>query len=131
MTATTSANLTPALNRLREMSDLPAGWDSYGANPPAPAAIREARWILENVASRFLSVGESAEPWLVGPRADGGVLMEWRGPGGAVEVHVEPDATLGYLWDGGETSKPGTEEADGVSPEDIERQVARVLQGEW
>jgi hypothetical protein len=127
MTATTTANLAPALNRLQEIGDLPADWDSYGANPPSPAAIREARWILENIASRFLLLGESAEPWLVGPRADGGVLIEWRGPGGAIEVHVEPDATLGYLWDGEGTPQPGMEEADGASPEDIERQLARVL----
>ncbi|HEY7033169.1 MAG TPA: hypothetical protein VH482_17650, partial [Thermomicrobiales bacterium] len=114
MTATTTANLAPAFNRLREITDLPADWDFDGAIPPSPAAIRKAQWILENIASRFLSAGGSAEPWLVGPRADGGILMEWRGPGGAVEVHVEPDASLGYLWDGEGTPQPGTEKADGV-----------------
>lgn len=127
MTATTIPTLTPALNRLRELADLPADWDSYGAIPPTPEAIRQAHQILEQVLPPFLSVGGAAEPWLVGARADGGVLMEWRGPGGALEVHVEPGGRLGYLWDGEGTSHSGYEEADGVSRRDIHEQLHRVL----
>jgi hypothetical protein len=66
MTATTTANLAPAFNRLREITDLPADWDSYGAIPPSPAAIRKARWILENIASRSCRwVGQPNRGWSV------------------------------------------------------------------
>ena len=98
-----------------------------GAIPPTPEAIRQAHQFLVKVVRPFLSIGGVAEPWLVGARADGGLLMEWRGPGGALEVHVEPDGRLGYLWDGDGTPQSGYEEADGVSPSDIRQQLHRVL----
>jgi hypothetical protein len=127
MTITIPATLTPALNRLEELAELPADWDSYGAVPPSIVAVRASRGVLEKLAARYVAIGRPAEPKVVGARADGGVMMEWRGPGGALEVHAEPDGTLGYLWDGDGTMQSGYEEADGVSLAEIDRQLARVL----
>lgn len=127
MASTLPATLAPALDRLRQIANLSADWDSYGAIPPSQAAIRIARQVLEEVVVRFLSVGRQAEPKMIGARADGGVLMEWRGPGGALEVHGEPDGTLGFLWNGDGTMQSGYEEAVRVSTTVIDQQLARIL----
>jgi hypothetical protein len=36
-------------------------------------------------------------PFTAAPLADGGVQVEWRGPGGTVEVEISPEGAFGYL----------------------------------
>jgi hypothetical protein len=41
--------------------------------------------------------GLSAQPWTIAPLEDGGLLPEWRGPGGELEVHISPTGAMAYV----------------------------------
>lgn len=83
--------IQPGLRLLQEFADLEEDWDSYGARPISTAAIEIARRLIVTVA------GECAILYAVAPVADGGVYIEWRGPGGQLEVWVRGRGGLGYL----------------------------------
>jgi hypothetical protein len=96
-----------ALNRLSELRQLQSDWDSYGAVPPTSAALMMAeRFISSTFQSPWHSLfGLRLEPTSIGARADGGILIEWQGPRGILELHIEPDSSLGYLFEDPVTGK--------------------------
>jgi hypothetical protein len=84
---------------LRELRNLPANWDSYGARPPTRVAIDTAQALLSSVYSVLARVpAERLQPELLVPLADGGVQIEWSAHTVSVEVQVGPTGTLGYLY---------------------------------
>ncbi|MGH2559593.1 MAG: hypothetical protein ACRDJH_11055 [Thermomicrobiales bacterium] len=127
MTSTTISAVRPALARLNELADLPPDWDSYGANPPNPAAIAKAREILLELTQPLRLAGTRIEPSTIGARADGGIMIEWGNPETALEVHIEPDGSVGYLYEDN-TSRPARQvEADDVSLTDLTPLLHDVL----
>lgn len=123
MASTAVSSLHSALDRLHELAALPTDWDSYGAVPPSSLAIAGARHMLSDLLESLARSDFHVEPWAMGARADGGVMVEWRGPGGALEVHVEPDGTFGYLFE--DTRSGRQTEADGVLLADIKAVIER------
>ena len=73
--------------RLRQLARLPPDWDSYGARPPAAAALHAARRL-----GAALPAG--APPPGAVPLADGGLQLEWHLPRGEIAVVVAPAGAL-------------------------------------
>lgn len=120
--------LQPVLNRLEGFASLPADWDSYGAEPISPHAIYLARRFMHAVAEQFSDLArERVRPYAVAPLVDGGVQIEWRGPGGDIEVEIGPDGALGYLLIRDDGSTRMFEERDNVSWSEMLDLVAKVL----
>jgi hypothetical protein len=116
------------LDRIAGFADLAQDWDSYGGAPSSAVARNEAERWVEIVADLFAPrVGPQARPYSVAPLADGGVQLEWRGPGGALEIDVAPDGTLGYLLTNEENSQPAYHEVDDASWSEILRLLIRVF----
>ena len=126
--AQATAAVGEALRRIAQFADLGPDWDSYGAAPSSPVARAAAgRWV-ETVARTFGSVaGERVRPYSVAPLADGGVQLEWRGPGGAIEVDVDPSGDVGYLLQIGEGTAARYEEVETAAEATVLRLLARVL----
>lgn len=69
--------------RLTELQALPRGWHPYNCDsePIAAAVVDDARDLAETVGL----------PENVVPLDDGGLQLEWSGPGGLLEVETHPD----------------------------------------
>ena len=135
MTASTAADRSPhpphlddTLRRIAAFAELEPDWDSYGGEPSSPIARAEAtRWV-EIVGDLFgPRAGAAVRPYSVAPLADGGVQIEWRGPGGIVELEVGPAGELGYLFVKDQVSGSPCEEADDASWSDVLRTLLRAL----
>jgi len=90
--------LQPTLHRLAEMAVLPQGWDSYGADPPSSAAIATAHGLVLRVIEQLgAPAGDRVKPFAVAP-FEGGVQVEWREAHAEVEIDVDADGALSYLY---------------------------------
>lgn len=116
---TTREAFPTAMQRLNEFARLDRGWDTYSAEPIAPAAIDGARKLLAGVAARFAHRSERATPFFVAPLPYGGVQLEWRRPSREIEVEIGPDGTLSYLSTFGQGTSRRFDEHDIASFEEI------------
>jgi hypothetical protein len=73
--------------RLALIEELGENWDSYGARAPDAGAAATTRALVARACG---DAGDA--PYAVAPLVDGRVQVEWRGPGGAVEVEIGSDA---------------------------------------
>lgn len=76
------------LTQLAEMAELPAGWDSYDADPISSTALALARDLVDKAPE---------PPDHIAPLADGGVLLGWRGIMIGIEVEAKPEGTYTYM----------------------------------
>jgi len=79
------------LGTLRRLAALPRGWDSYGAKPLTPTALRRMLGLLP-----LLLPDDAPEPSVV-PTRDGGIQLEWHRRGIDFEVKVPPTGPISYL----------------------------------
>ncbi len=113
---------------LRELRNLPANWDSYGARPPTRVAIDAAQALLASVYSFLAGVpAERVQPELLVPLADGGVQIEWSAHTVSVEVQVGPMGTLGYLYVDRSTPEGRYSERDDAPWASILSHIASVV----
>lgn len=97
----------------QQMSALPPGWDSYGAQPLTKTAV------LRSVNLIDILLSETAlEPTVV-PTRDGGVQFEWHRRGIDLEVKVPPTGPMSFLFVDANTG----EEYDGEG--DVDRRVVQ------
>ena len=83
--------LTIAESELKQIANLPQGWDGYDSPPLLAELYHNARKFLH-----CLEVDDLPVPY-VGPISGGGVQLEWHIGGRELEVEfMEPDA-IGYL----------------------------------
>lgn len=114
--------LAGTLNRLREIEELGANWDSYGSEAPDRVAVEKARSLIREVNVESVnSARGAAVPYSVVPLSGGGVQVEWRGDAATIEVEIGSEGVLGYLLARGSEPSREFEEADNVSQ-------ARILQ---
>jgi hypothetical protein len=87
------------LRVLETLRTLRSGWDSYDAEPISGVAIRAAKNLLVLLPG-FMSAQapEHSRPWAIAPMVDGGVQLEWRQAGKALEVEVGPHGEYAYLY---------------------------------
>jgi hypothetical protein len=116
-----------AIQRIAEMTHLPAGWDGEDAHPPTGPSVAQACRLIVAVAERSRRAGRpGGGPWTSAPIADGGLQVEWLGPGARIEVQAGPDGSLGYLIKRGEGAAARYEEADGLSFEATVETIMRL-----
>ena len=128
--ASTTSNLaggSQSLLRLGELRSLGTDWDSYGGSPPTLQAIAVAERFLRLTQHSFTTPMSWSipEPTAVAARSDGGILIEWNGPAGVVELHIEPDGTTGYLHEDAVTGKYS--ETDSASWAQIQKQLGMIF----
>ena len=79
------------IEKIRRLTDLPDGWDSYGSRTIQPEAVAGAATLL-------LSASHSRMPApFVAPVSGGGLQFEWNLEGCDLEVEALPDGGLRYL----------------------------------
>ena len=99
-------HLWPVVERVLELVELPADWDSYGAKRVGTEQARRALVLL--LHHRYRGPLPA-----VTPTASGGLQFEWTDGDDGVEIEVEPDGTLGILIDrGGEMIEADTTDLD-------------------
>ena len=125
----TAANsLQPAFQRLDELARLQPDWDSYGGDPPTPAAVDRARDLLSAVAGSFgEAVGDRALPYVIVPLAVSGVQVEWRRPTLEIEVEIGPEGQVGYLLIEHDNGERTFAEADNVPWSRALELIGRVI----
>lgn len=84
-------SLWHVLDSFQRLAALLPGWDSYGAKPLDPTAVRRTFNLLP-----ALLLDDSPEPSVV-PTRDGGVQLEWHRRGVDLEVKVPPTGPISYL----------------------------------
>ena len=124
------AVLHRSLLRLDKLSKLERDWDSYGALPLTPTALARADATMRKAVALFgVTLGERVAPYTLMPIPDGGVSIEWRGPGATLELDIGPSGALSYLLIDYSTEERSFEEASDVSEEQALDLVSRVLGG--
>lgn len=76
------------LHSIKELAELPTGWDSYRAKPIAATAVRRAFPLLPAI------LPEMAPLPTVVPTANGGLQVEWHRNGIDMEITVPPVGPL-------------------------------------
>lgn len=76
--------------RLLQISALSANWDSYGALPISPDAIREARNLVKRGKVKGLPVP------FIAPGSDTGVGIEWKTSRGELYIDIVPGEKTTY-----------------------------------
>ncbi|MDQ6601635.1 MAG: hypothetical protein M3176_14435 [Chloroflexota bacterium] len=89
--------LARADRRLADLARLEDDWDSYGAAPIAPEAIKIAAHLMRRVLMHRPYPPGFAGPYFVGPIPYGGIEIEWRNCDKRVEIDVRPDGSLDVL----------------------------------
>lgn len=116
-----------ALERLHTFARLDPNWDSYGADPISTAAIHQAQSLLSSVAGWASSASsDDLPPFAVAQVAHGGVLLEWRRQGEAIEVELDADGKMSYLIVHPEGAPSRFEENEDPTGDDVLQAIARV-----
>jgi hypothetical protein len=125
---TEGGHMSRAVEQLRRLSTFEKDWDSYGGEPPTAQAIERAEQIILEMADRVGDkLSRRSEPWGVIARGDGGVILEWRAPKLDLEVHLEPNGTLGYLLDETIDGASRYTDKDLASWSEVEALLSRVI----
>jgi hypothetical protein len=120
--------LQPALQRLREISELGPNWDPYGSEMPSRVATGLTDGLLHAAAAEFAEAAdERLLPLHVAPIADGGVQVEWSGDHADLEVYIGPQGTFGYLFINGSANDRTFEEKDDVTIQTVLDRLHYVL----
>ena len=103
--------------RVKYLTGLESGWDGYGSDPIAEAAVDGCCVILEDVAT-VIHAGDVQHPFIA-PLADGGLELEWDFPSGNELMIVVPPKgkPVRFLYSAFDDSDEETE-TSGTIPED-------------
>ena len=105
-------SLAPIFERLKELAQLKADWDSYGAEPVSSVALVATFELLDAVKERLSRKVRESLPQFIAPLADGGLQLEWKGQRGDIEVKIDPIGNFSYvLLEGQETNRKFQEKA--------------------
>ena len=85
----------PVLSQVARYRELPADWDSYGAQrisePAIEAAIRVLDLLSDTAIERAITL---LVPYHIAPVPNGGIQIEWRRDGRSIELWIAPDGFL-------------------------------------
>lgn len=91
----TESTMINLIERLTELHDLPADWDSYGALPVNDQVEVRARELLVAFWNAGLIPDDPDFDLIPGP--DGGLQLEWTGRNGELEIRVSPGDSFSIL----------------------------------
>lgn len=105
----------------QQISALPRGWDSYGAQPLSKTAVLRSVNLIHSLLSEI-----APEPTVV-PTRDGGVQFEWHHRGIDLEMKVPPTGPMSFLFV--DTNTGEEKEWEGVvNREIVKKAFARMSQ---
>ncbi|HEY7065791.1 MAG TPA: hypothetical protein VII06_30225 [Chloroflexota bacterium] len=114
--------------QLAELREFEHDWDGAGANAPTPEAIVRAGALVGAVVAQHPDTESGVvSPFDIAPLPDGGVLVEWRRPEGAIAVFVLANGRYDYLLTEGAGPARRYDERRDVPRETIFRLIAQVL----
>ena len=95
--------------RFEELAALQSDWDTYGARPVDPDALRQSQLFVEWLLQRPIPIPS------IFPVPDGGVQLEWAAGAIEIELEIEPGAGIGvFVCDDRDTGQ----QIDGELPRD-------------
>ena len=119
--------LASTIKRLKELAQLEADWDSYGAEPVSSIALVTAFELLDAVKERLSTKGKEALPQFIAPLADGGLQLEWSREQGDIEIEIDPDGDLGYVLIEGQGENRKFTEQHQISLEEVLNLLSQFL----
>ena len=120
----TSSNwFKPVFMRLRSVSALTPGWDSYGGLPTSYSTVAKTLTFLGSVLEPL-----SAPPTVV-PLSDGGVQLVWNRNGLSIEVTVASDDEEFYVRDAAGGTEAAYQDIYAADARDAFRDVLLRLRG--
>lgn len=119
----------PSVLEVARLAYLPEDWDGYGAASPSWAALEAAADLLYRAASQLYSVVRNhVRPDSLGAIADGGVGLDWDGPGRReLNVEISDRGELAYLFRDRFSVPEVIEAHHGVSARDIIALILRTV----
>jgi hypothetical protein len=120
-------SLTLIFERLKELAQLEADWDSYGAKAISSVALVTAFEVLEGVKERLSTKVKEPLPQFIAPLADGGLQLEWSRKQGDIEVEIYPDGDLGYVLIEGQGTTRKFQEKHQVSLDEVLNLLSQFL----
>lgn len=120
-------SLTSIFERLKELAQLEADWDSYGAKAISSVALVTAFEVLEGVKERLSTKVKEPLPQFIAPLADGGLQLEWSGQKGDIEIEIYSDGDLGYVLIEGQGTTPKFQEKHHVSLDEVLNLLSQFL----
>lgn len=120
--------IAETLNRLQQIEDLGANWDSYASEAPSHLAVATAHSVIWAVYMGSVHEGRRPTvPYSVVPLSGGGVQVEWRGDAATIEVEISSEGVFGYLLVRGSEPLRDVEERDNVPQSHILELVRSVI----
>jgi hypothetical protein len=126
-TPISQVSLTLIFERLKELAQLEADWDSYGAKAISSVALVTAFEVLEGVKERLSTKVKEPLPQFIAPLADGGLQLEWSRKQGDIEVEIYPDGDLGYVLIEGQGTTRKFQEKHQVSLDEVLNLLSQFL----
>ena len=87
-----------SLTKLLAMLELAANWDSYGSAPPSKITVAHSIQLLANLFKHFQSMNENLPEPFVAPVPDGRIQFEWESNKNEIEVCIDDDGNMEYLF---------------------------------
>lgn len=120
-------SLTSIFERLKELAQLEADWDSYSAKAISSVALVRAFEVIESVKDRFKTKVKEPLPQFIAPLADGGLQLEWNGQQGEIEIEIYPDRDLGYVFIEGQGTNRKFQEKHQVSLDEVMKLLSQFF----
>ncbi|MBE9130114.1 MULTISPECIES: hypothetical protein [unclassified Coleofasciculus] len=120
-------SLAPIFKRLKELAQLEADWDSYGAEPVSSVAIVTAFELLDALREQLSRKVRELLPQFIAPLVDGGLQLEWSGQQGELEVEIDPNGDLGYVLIEGQGTNRKFKEQHQVSLNEVLNLLSQFL----
>lgn len=120
--------MLPILRELAQYAIVRESSDNYIGHPITRFTITRIAELLAKVFCKFYrSVNDALCPYDVAPLGNGGAQLEWRGPGGTLELEVHANGSYGYLLIQGEGQDRRFEEDDDISEDKVLSLLSQVL----
>lgn len=94
---TTTPDITsddPTLTKIRALSQLKSGWDSYGGVPPSSETCARAIELLSMLSQELSDVRARMTKPFVAPCSDGSIQLEWEEEGKELHLVISPPLTF-------------------------------------
>lgn len=98
------------IEQLDAMLTLQPNWDGYNADPVQPDPVEVAKEIVRFFETFVHQFGPKLRNIRVYPGRAGGVQIEWEDDANEIELEIDPDGRMGFLFESKRTGDMTTRE---------------------